>query len=82
MAPYWRSEAPSRSLTLNVLTSTLEDQLALLDRARNLGLEFFVELGNEIYWGKYADWRGAARFYLEGRVEMERPPRRASRGSK
>ena len=43
-------------LSLNVLTSTLNDSLALLNRSRDLGFPFSIELGNEIYWGKYSDW--------------------------
>ena len=46
-----RRTGAAGSLTLDVLTATLDDQLALLARARDLGLEFVVELGNEIYWG-------------------------------
>ena len=42
--------------TLNVLTSTLDDQLAFLRHARAVGAlppGSYVELGGEFYWGKF-----------------------------
>lgn len=39
---------------LNVATSTLDDQLAMLRHAAAVGLPVrYVELGNELYWGRY-----------------------------
>ena len=45
------------TFVLNVMTSTLDEQLAMLAHARALGIAIRdIELGNEVYWGKYSTW--------------------------
>ena len=44
-------------IMLNMLTSTLDEQLSFLHHARNIGAlspHAYVELGGEFYWGKFA----------------------------
>jgi hypothetical protein len=55
---------------LNILTSTLDDQLEMLKTASSLGLPVkYIELGNEIYWGKHSDIYPTAADYAKTAAE-------------
>jgi hypothetical protein len=55
---------------LNILTSTLDDQLEMLKTASSLGLPVkYVELGNEIYWGKHSNVYPTAADYAKTAAE-------------
>jgi hypothetical protein len=55
---------------VNILTSTLDEQLEMLKTARSLGLPVkYIELGNEIYWGKHSDVYPTAADYAKTAAE-------------